>query len=84
MRLSVDEQGSDEVARFDVFLDGELIPSHAVLEANEEAFYVYAYCLDAHGGREYRSLDGTHPGQCRVVFKTRMLYGCVQIVPRGA
>jgi hypothetical protein len=81
MRLSIDEHGADEVARYDVYLDGELVPVHAVVEANEEAFYVIAYCLDKHGCREYRALDGTHPGQAHIKFTTQVLYGTVRIVP---
>lgn len=80
-RLSRDEH-AEELALHDVYVDGELIPSHAVIEANEEAYYAELSRLDSHGDIVYRSLDGTHPGQTRQVAQTYMRYGEVRIVRR--
>jgi hypothetical protein len=82
MRLSADEHGPEEIAKYDVYVDGELIPHHAIVEVNKEAFYALLYRLDSHGSRVYRILEGAHPGQCRHELQTYMRYGQVQIIER--
>lgn len=82
MRLSRDEHTAEERARYDVYIDGELIPSIAVVEANEEAFYALLYRLDAQGHIVFKANHHAPPGEPVHVAQTEMRYGTVQIVER--
>ena len=82
MRLSRDEHGADEIARYDVYVDGELIPSIAVVDANEEAFYALLYRLDAQGHIVFKANHNAPPGEPVHVAQTYMRYGTVEIVAR--
>lgn len=82
MRLSRDEHGADEIARYDVYVDGELIPSIAVVDANEEAFYALLYRLDAEGHIVFKANHNAPIGEPVHVAQTYMRYGQVEIVER--
>jgi hypothetical protein len=70
------------MARYDVRIDGELIPSHAVVEANEESFYALLYRLDSSGHIVFKSRHDAPIGEPVHVAQTHMRYGTVRIVER--
>jgi hypothetical protein len=82
MRLSRDEHGVDEIARYDVYVDGELIPSIAVIDANEECFYARLYRLDAQGHIVFKANHHAPIGEPVHVAQTYMRYGTVEITEK--
>lgn len=82
MRLSRDELSAEEIARYDVFVDGELVPSHTVIEANEEAYYALLYRLDSKGHIVVKSRPDAPIGEPTHVAQTYMRYGTVKIIER--
>jgi hypothetical protein len=82
MRLSIDEHTVEERARYDVYVDGELIPSIAVVDANEECFYARLYRLDAQGHIVFKANHNAPIGEPVHVAQTYMRYGTVEIVER--
>jgi hypothetical protein len=82
MRLSRDEHGVDEMARYEVRIDGELIPPHVIVEANEEAFYAELYRLDSQGHIVFKANHNAPIGEPVHVAQTYMRYGTVEIVER--
>lgn len=82
MRLSRDEHTAEEMARYEVRIDGELIPSIAVIDANEECFYARLFRLDAQGHIVFKANHSAPPGEPAHVAQTYMRYGQVEIVER--
>lgn len=80
-RLSRDEN-ADEIALHDVYVNGGLIPPHAVVEANEEAFCALLYRLDSQGHIVFKARHDAPIGEPAHVAQKYMRYGTVQIVRR--
>ena len=79
MRLSKDELSYAELAQYEVRVDGELIPTLAIIEANEEAFYAVLYKLDSQGLIVHKFRPDAPLGEPTHIAQTEVRYGKVSI-----